>query len=673
MTCGCSNSGSNDISTLICQGNVPCQTTGGSCNRCNCSPCQCQTVGVPAPTPYYNCAGDIVENHKQLIIQQTFATSIKNSADFIVPACGSTAIVAFTGLTVLQIGSYLWSAIYGSFQVTAFDVQSGEVTILNECFSQNAAPGSTIPACSLFNISQNPFDCCTCVSVYQYGAKGDGLTDDTISIQNAIDAVGSLGGGVVCIPQGTFPITNLVMDSPNVKLLGEGFGISILKKITSGNNTEAILITASNCFCVDFTILGTSPSYHILNEYGIWARRPNPVAGAKLENLFIEGVEVSNIGGTGILCDNINYPKIVNCKIHDNGYSGIGFRSCDFGAANFNTIYDIVPDLLATSYGIYFMQNGFGGDKTTTGWAEGNKISGVAGEAVSVQGCDSIIVADNNIYMCTKGVQILADTVNSFVSNYCIVTNNTITAASFGAPLDNGITYKGKDANTRATGGCISGNTLLYQGNIALTTGAIYFTFTEGLTVTGNTLNDSFTVAIFIDKTNVNFTVVGNTVNFIRNTTNIANCAGVYVKDTGNVGLISTNFINGTDPTPGPGAYCIALIVASPFVHFGRNRLSTTATQWLNAVNGGAGVELTGSNNLTPGNILAGATYTNTISVTGAALGDAAQVTASYDLGGLTLTAYVNVADTVNFVIYNSTANPVNLGAGTYKARTLRI
>ena len=41
-------------------------------------------------------------------------------------------------------------------------------------------------------------------SVVDFGAKGDGKTDDTASFQKALDAAGQVGGGVVYAPRGNY-------------------------------------------------------------------------------------------------------------------------------------------------------------------------------------------------------------------------------------------------------------------------------------------------------------------------------------------------------------------------------------------------------------------------------------------------------------------------------------
>ncbi len=41
-------------------------------------------------------------------------------------------------------------------------------------------------------------------NVVEYGAKGDGRTDDTAAFQRALDAAGKAGGGIVLVPRGVY-------------------------------------------------------------------------------------------------------------------------------------------------------------------------------------------------------------------------------------------------------------------------------------------------------------------------------------------------------------------------------------------------------------------------------------------------------------------------------------
>jgi hypothetical protein len=65
------------------------------------------------------------------------------------------------------------------------------------------------------------------LNVKDYGAKGDGVTDDTAAIQRALNI-----GGSIFFPPGTY-IVDTVSVKANTKIFGAGKGISILKYATN--------------------------------------------------------------------------------------------------------------------------------------------------------------------------------------------------------------------------------------------------------------------------------------------------------------------------------------------------------------------------------------------------------------------------------------------------------
>ncbi len=68
-----------------------------------------------------------------------------------------------------------------------------------------------------------------------YGATGDGTTDDTTAINDAISAVNTAGGGTVFFPAGTYSVSQIELKE-NVRLLGESKYSTILKANTINKN-----------------------------------------------------------------------------------------------------------------------------------------------------------------------------------------------------------------------------------------------------------------------------------------------------------------------------------------------------------------------------------------------------------------------------------------------------
>ena len=84
-------------------------------------------------------------------------------------------------------------------------------------------------------------------SVKSFGAKGDGVTDDTAAVQAAIDACAALTGGVVVLPAGHYVLTDTVTIPDGVTFAGVG------KSPTTGSPTY-----------LDFSSLtGTTPAIQV--------------------------------------------------------------------------------------------------------------------------------------------------------------------------------------------------------------------------------------------------------------------------------------------------------------------------------------------------------------------------------------------------------------------------
>ena len=242
------------------------------------------------------------------------------------------------------------------------------------------------------------------VSVKDFGAKGNGVTDDTAAFEKAFDAL--VDGGTLLVPKGTYKITRQITktftNSATVTIIGYGAKIdgTSAKGSTAGDTT---LITlggqrlTSSLLSADATKTGTQfttassinavkDDIVLITSTDLW----NPTRAYYVKGELAEVLSVSantysvgnglydnytastttvhrlsmptiNVFGLEIEMDanqialNLKYcrnPKVMDCKVHGARYTGVSLYYGYGGVVTENTIYDTWYSGTGTSYNI---------------------------------------------------------------------------------------------------------------------------------------------------------------------------------------------------------------------------------------------------------------------------------------------------------------------------------
>lgn len=248
-----------------CGSSAPCACGSGSLSTCNqvgvtgccgsssaaISSC-CSNIVQATPLPHYSCAPACPEDHTQKIVINKFAADIKITSSWNVPVCGESAIVTVPGLTAIAIGSYIWNAEFGYFEVTAFNAGTQQITIANRCTDGNAAAGTNVPACTEFIVTDPPVDISTqsgaCVAVDFTAPPACPAVGCCINI-TLTTVTGIISGGIVQIGTGFYTV-DAVLPNDIITICNNGDGIlpgtSVIALDASGNYQYCLTILSSN-------------------------------------------------------------------------------------------------------------------------------------------------------------------------------------------------------------------------------------------------------------------------------------------------------------------------------------------------------------------------------------------------------------------------------------------
>ena len=215
------------------------------------------------------------------------------------------------------------------------------------------------------------------VSVIDFGAKGDAVTNDFQSIQNAINYIAIKKGGIVFFPKGTYLIKGknngltdgLNIINSNITLKGEGissiikqgdssfYALSINNNNTGSNNikdnVKNIKIIGIKFMC-NIEALGFSEFKHLLNIHAVTSIE---ISDCTFQGFRGDGILIGSGNTAGIERHNEDV-TITNCKFdgvnNDNrnaisviDVNGLTIDNCTFRRTTRNNMpgaIDIEPD-----------------------------------------------------------------------------------------------------------------------------------------------------------------------------------------------------------------------------------------------------------------------------------------------------------------------------------------
>lgn len=158
------------------------------------------------------------------------------------------------------------------------------------------------------------------VSVKDFGAVGDGLTDDTAALQAAIDAASGIGGAVVSFPVGVFLVTSVINAASNVQFVGSGIGATIIKMSAASSASDVIFGTGLS----NVRISGLSVDVNGTAR----AANPSSMSGIRITvstNVVLDSVEVFGALGSvsssaiGAALAQVTRGLIINSVVRDCG------------------------------------------------------------------------------------------------------------------------------------------------------------------------------------------------------------------------------------------------------------------------------------------------------------------------------------------------------------------
>jgi len=520
------------------------------------------------------------------------------------------------------------------------------------------------------------------VSVTDFGALGDGVTDDRQAI---VDALTSLpNGGTVMFPPGTYLVSAQInLPYGNVRLQGYDYNASVIKiKNNYGNQTQ--LFRCDSVSMLTFADLGFDGN---LANQGVVSDADNKQIAIALfgssSDVTVQRCHFKDWGKDGVYVGTINNKRVMvsECRFQNIRRIGVTAIAGEQIHVINNQFYEgSAQTNVVFNNGVHYEPNSAA--DTLRGFViVGNSFSDMQGGVMLFNNnqapCSGLIVEGNNFDTITERGAVVAfalgtagvtiqgnrfrncgqDATSAADTNGCISANNTSNAIITNNSFENCTGFYGTVAlaGSGNRGAHIKNNTFQSDQRRGI---YLEYAFGSGTTgslrqITGNVMlgggQDTANTYPAIEITNI-ASHVGNgdilTGNSIQISTTSGYNTGIVIDRDSGTSIVGQNTIVGGTGTK----YSFTNGTPTLLWDFSRDVSAT----------------------IDPSNLVDGAGESIDVSVPGAALGDQVLVAPGVNVQGILVTATVRGNNTVQLRLQNETGGTLDLASSTWKFKTIR-
>lgn len=218
-----------------------------------------------------------------------------------------------------------------------------------------------------------------CLTALSIGAKGDGIHDDTKSIQAALDSLDSNGGGAIYLGSGTYMVSSIRLGK-KTSMIGCGNGATVIRQMKD-TKEDCVIIPAksaalrvsnlsivgnnSNCGLNIESSLGGTENHPYLYTKSITDNVPQPYKWITIDDVCIfhfgTGLNIEPAGFNINICNSTFSHNVVgvvmrctdssmyNCYITNNKKDGLHMSGSNNKISNLKSIFNGRAEPVATA------------------------------------------------------------------------------------------------------------------------------------------------------------------------------------------------------------------------------------------------------------------------------------------------------------------------------------